>query len=323
MKSLLKKIFKDHPWEAWGCLLTILLISSPASCSAYRGFGIDAANAGVFGDFIGGYFGTIALIISIGFIAVSHKSQKAADKDSLFEARFIELLKLHRENTSEMSMDDIQGKRSFVYFIREWRSLRKIVTDQNFELNENLTNIEISKLSYLIFYYGIGENSTRVLRGIIDRIYPQKLIDAILAKVEESLMQHKLCKSQNLLNEHLQSLPSYQNLFPYIPFGGHQSRLPHYFRNLFHLIKYTNNREPNKQPKDFVKLVRAQLTTQEQALIALHSLSISGSWFDTESKTNFIDEFHLIKNIPEWFFAPEELSLLQEFPNVKFGFMRP
>lgn len=101
-------------------------------------------------------------------------------------------------------------------------------------------------------------------------------------------------------------------------YGGHQHRLGHYFRHLFQSYKYLHyHSNLNSQEKYFYgKTLRAQLSTYEQALLFINSISTLGmKWeflaeYNTSknmsveqidkmrTKNHLITRYNLIKNLP-------------------------
>ena len=97
----------------------------------------------------------------------------------------------------------------------------------------------------------------------------------------------------------------------YKPFEGHGhvSRLGHYFRHLFQTVKFVIEQDdeiiPNKY--EYIKTLRAQLSTHEQLLLYYNSLSILGKpWNDA----NLLTDYRFIKNIPlpyaDFYKSPKE-----------------
>ena len=88
-------------------------------------------------------------------------------------------------------------------------------------------------------------------------------------------------------------------------YGGHQHRLGHYFRHLFQAAQYVNNQNRlDKKGKYFyMKTLRAQLSTYEQEVLFINSLSFLGmSWelFPEYKKSKFDIIFKLFLHI-NWF----------------------
>jgi hypothetical protein len=106
-----------------------------------------------------------------------------------------------------------------------------------------------------------------------------------------------------------------QRPLAYTPFEGHHSRLAHYFSHLIHIVKYAANHAPGDTGQEYVDLVRAQLTTHEQVVLALHAASVEGPW----KSQNILQDFHLIKNIPKGFLTEEEFNIRWTFPNVGYA----
>lgn len=83
----------------------------------------------------------------------------------------------------------------------------------------------------------------------------------------------------------------------YKPFDGHTTRLGQYFRNLFHILDYTQNIHILSQEDKYelIKSLRSQLSSYEQILIYFNSLSLYGIPL---RENGFINNYKLIKNIP-------------------------
>lgn len=99
-------------------------------------------------------------------------------------------------------------------------------------------------------------------------------------------------------------------------YGGNQHRLGHYFRHLFQCIKYINGQKQltQKEKYFYAKTLRAQLSTYEQAVFFINSLSIMGMPWELipdyeKSKIGFVNKkrikksrlisnYNLIKNLP-------------------------
>jgi len=100
------------------------------------------------------------------------------------------------------------------------------------------------------------------------------------------------------------------------PFGGHQSMLGHYYRHLYQTVKYVDNQKIDIDKYEYVKTIRAQLTTHEQALLFVNSLTLTGqNWW----KHELITKYRFVQNIPESFFDEHvEIDITLEFDNDYF-----
>jgi hypothetical protein len=293
----------------------------------YHGEHVDAVKAGQFGDFIGGYFGTVFLIVSVALLLGSYKNQRSTNERTAFESRFFELLKYHRENVAEIGIGEKTGRRVFVSMIREFRETLVLVRAACAELGADRSQRENIDLAYQAFYYGVSPNSSRVLWEAVSPDHPDQLVTRVIATMEDTQKQlrqpeKKLTVLQWIVSRlfsEVESSVSATTRLSYCPFDGHQSRLGHYFRHLYQTVKYANDNAPRGKAEEYVDLLRAQLTNHEQALFCLNALSRVGS---TWVARGYLEKFEMIKNIPHKFFNPQsELDLLEEFPKIKFEFM--
>ncbi|MFY0253676.1 putative phage abortive infection protein [Chitinophaga sp. 30R24] len=72
-----------------------------------------------------------------------------------------------------------------------------------------------------------------------------------------------------------------------------QFDLGHYFRNLYHVVKFVNRSSiSNKQ--EYISLIRAQLSSHEILVLFYNGLSYNGTKFKP-----LIEKYHLLKNMPK------------------------
>lgn len=104
--------------------------------------------------------------------------------------------------------------------------------------------------------------------------------------------------------------------FGYTPFEGHQSRLGHYYRHLYQMIRYVDQHKVDVDKYEYVKTMRAQLSTHDQALLLVNSLTPIG---DVWWQHDLITRYRLVQNLPREFFdAVTELDLGPLFPKGYF-----
>lgn len=204
-------------------------------------------------------------------------------------------------------------------------------------INPNIDLIEMAiiDIAYSIVFYGLNTEGISVIRKNFQKKYNTKYYYKLLfyIKLKPSKNENEYYKiweearglelkklhelvfglygirkrgksiKLNELGEKFQNNISYQ-----IYYSGYQSILGHYFRHLYQTFKYLNE---NISPKDktqysYAKMLRAQLSTFEQALLMINSISSLGMrWEYTPEITNnhkinsnLITHFNLIKNLP-------------------------
>ena len=268
---------------------------------AFRATGtIDATTAGQLGDFVGGYVGSYFALVSVVLLFATLNSQRKVYELQSFENKYFELLKMHRENVAELELQTTTGRKVFVLLIRELRSLLRVVNSVASKSEHELTQNQRMQIAYYCLYYGTGPNSTRMLRQAFLNFNPGfdvALTEAIIEEISRPEVKRHARKSKK---------------FAFVPFEGHQPRLGHYYRHLYQAVRYVDHQTLKIDKYEYIKTIRAQLTTHEQALLLLNSRTpIGNDWWDA----GFIKNYRMVQNLPEDFFNPKtELDLKTLFP---------
>ena len=263
-----------------------------------------------FGGTIGPVIAWIAAVLTFAAFYIQYESNRTQRKQfkkqakdtavERFENNYFELISLHRQNVAETYLGENTGKRIFVLMIREFREILKIARFAASSTNSALSKEDLFKASYYGLFFGTGPNSSRMLHEMIEE-FPQNF-KSDFVKLLESNSQKKQIKARRNFN--------------YTPFEGHQSRLGHYYRHLYQSVCYVHKKDLDIDKYAYVKILRAQLTTHEQALLFLNALSKMGKkWFDEK----LLVEYKLVKNIPPKFFDPyTEINISEYFPRGYF-----
>jgi len=251
----------------------------------------DPALLEKYGSFVGGFIGSLFTLAGFLLLFEAIVLQQRLFEKQQFESKFFELLKIHRENVSELKKripirgDKYEeGRRVFVQMRKEFGEIIGIVREHESTLPQRLTEREVVNLAYLIFFYGVsetlfnkGQNQTTMLREKLRHSkYPQTLVDNVI---------NTCCGCMDEENQ-------------YIRFNGNQLRLGHYFRHLFQTVKYVDQSVILKQEEKYfyLKTLRAQLSAHEQLILFYSVVSeIGKAWIEP---VNYIVRYRLIKNIP-------------------------
>jgi hypothetical protein len=130
-----------------------------------------------------------------------------------------------------------------------------------------------------------------------------------LTSVIEEIYHHRnyIIEPTNLSEDAQELLPLTKEEKYY---GGHQHRLGHYFRHLYQSFKYLDQNEllNESQKRFYGKTFRAQLSTYEQALLFINSITSLGMNWEftyvpeksaiTSPYAGLITNYNLIKNLP-------------------------
>ena len=212
--------------------------------------------------------------------------------------------------------------------------------------NKNIDLVKLAKLNipYLVVFYGVGSVGKQIILDILEnkykKVFVENALDYIAMKpikesdyfkkweeIQKKEFKHRtkitrlikrIRNKEKIVDNELLDISkklSYSSNYTKF-YGGHQYKLGHYFRHLFQTFTFINQQNGiNFSDKYFyAKTLRAQLSTHEQFLLFLNSISTLGLvWdltpevnnslfdFNLEKKLNnkrLISKYNIIKNIP-------------------------
>ncbi|MBD1421629.1 putative phage abortive infection protein [Sphingobacterium chuzhouense] len=94
--------------------------------------------------------------------------------------------------------------------------------------------------------------------------------------------------------------------FNYKPFSGHQSRLGHYYRHMFNLVKHVVHQSPNllsyEEKRKYLKIFRAQLSNHEIVLLYYNWLGGYGkAWeekrIEGKKRKRYFTDYRILHNL--------------------------
>jgi hypothetical protein len=294
---------KDYQFEVAIFVLGIVFLHLVFFSRAFRGDTIHPERAAQFGDFVGGYFGTVFLLASVVllFATLRRQHQDSRDQETQtrrqkFETMYFQLLSFHRSNVAEMTLEESIGRRVFVALIRELRAILAVVIDVGARVTSQPPLTWRNKLfvAYVCLYFGVGPNSSRMLHRLLSD-FDSEFVRLL---------------TEQLNNEHIREAAKKQNRLKHRPFEGHQFRLGHYYRHLYQLVMFVHEQPESVLSKtdkyQYIKTVRAQLSTYEQALLLVNSLAPLGqAWW----RNDLIKSYKMVKNLPDDFFEKSEVEM--------------
>ena len=297
----------------------------------------------------------ILSFVSVVLIFINLKKQSYTFSVSQIENRFFELIKFHRDNVKEMEYESPEssnkeqiniksGHKVFVTIYYEillsqtyLDNFLKIFLNGN-KFSTVYKNDQIEKqrrekidfknrifkfealekvnIAYLVVFVGVSKQGREVLKSILEQFYSQQFVNALIqhyASIPVLWSMHRKKFEQDGGN-----LPN-AKFVKY--FGGHQHRLGHYFRHLYQAITYIDNsKQLNFDEKyEYIKSLRAQLSTYEQAVVFFNSISDFGRVWELEKQKEndqLVTKYNFIKNIPAEFIT--DIDLKQFYPLVEY-----
>lgn len=287
---------------------------------------LDYSNTGQIGDTIGGisspFIGVAAAVLTFLAFYMQFKANEMHSKQFMeqkldkerdkHEDTIIFLVKQNRSIIDSMSIGEkTHGVRCFSKMYIELRAIFEIT--KQFYVTE-LSDDELANISYLLLFNGVGQTSDELNEPLLQHIPKYTELLDLFRRIERYKgTWHGLdgLKSEYYIAELLEKLD-------YKPFDGHLTRLGHYFRNLFHILKYAEGVSEDiishENKYEIIKSLRSQLTSYEQIIIYFNAISSYGT---PMRNAKYIETYQLIKNIPlpSVSFAGD---IRKRFPDVEF-----
>ncbi|WP_293924772.1 putative phage abortive infection protein [Sphingobacterium sp. UBA6320] len=385
-------------------LLIVFSIFAPFIFTAGKAIGDFDSNTASTGDTLGGIMGpfiAIAGVIVTGLafyiqykanqqILDQVKSQDRQYRIDKFESQFYEMLRLHKENVNEMSIEgyvtthsvhrkskdiysyaredkmnlngknnrllknkvkdqsrekkEITGRKVFYLMVKELEACFQVIKAQHYPMykSEYIINngnvflyserrYELFRLAYHIFFSGkdvlrkqIDQNEIEVIwEGNTNVDYYEDLLQEL--KILRTSHKYGVRHLKNYFSEELVSQDLYLD-FSYLPFGGHQIRLGHYYRHMLSLVKHVVD-QPNdfltyEDKRKYLKIFRAQLSNHEVVLLFYNWLGEYGcAWEedvkDSMGRNKYFTDYRILHNLNKHLvlneFDPLELFNSTEF----------
>lgn len=317
----------------------IFFLSISNKYSLYTGQGkLDMSTTGQVGDFFGGVVGTIAGGISIILLFKTLKVQidfNQKQKEDLaterFENKFYELLKMHRDNVDQVSIHNltginISGRKTFSRLFNELRFIYYYCVNNIEEQKKSNSDIKLSdekiyNIAYLIFFFGTGEVSNKLVQDILDKD-STLIFKSLTDNIKVAQYHHRNDDKRETLKTLTSDGKEVSFYYDYVPFQGHMGNLSHYVRHIFQLVKFVEDHYPlpkdTKAKNNYITTIRSQLSTYEQAFLYYNALSVLGKpWLESEqSKDGLLKKYSIIKSLPkplaDFYRTPDEIFGISE-----------
>lgn len=243
---------------------------------------IDPNLASQFGDFFGGFVGTLFSILSVFLLIYTILHQNKESQKTALETNFFRMIDYHNQNVNQLKIAHLDstrkdetsdGRRAFVQFKIQIHRLFEIVRQIKSEKDYKLTDEQIADIVYIIFYYGIDGSWVNFIESKLERYTP--------------IHKELTVEIQNRIN-----------LNPNLKIGRtNQTNLSTYFRNMYNAIKLVNeSKSLNKIEKnELIKIYRAQLSNPELYVLFFNVLSRFGKKW---KENKYITTYQILKNIP-------------------------
>lgn len=325
------------------CFFLIILLGALLLCCPYLidSFRDKKLNSDAI-DHIGSFIGGIATLISIYYLYKTLRSQEKGQDVQFFESRFIEMVKFNRD-ILDKALIAFKSERPnavglFESFLEQIEHMSVIVDefmpadvkdiymDSSLDVynmdkslyGENLKKRTSLNIQYLIVLVGVSSDSQiHLLQNVYLKHYNTLIVRNISNKVR--LYAGRLFETlpENLNALELDQLRSNPDKY----FWGYQKYICNYLRTMFQAISYVEKKDflKDNEKYEYVKILRGQLSNEEEQVLFYNSLSILGQdWeYSSEgSKRKLITKYNMIKNIPD-----DEKGYLKSFyPDINYEY---
>jgi hypothetical protein len=251
-----------------------------------------------------------------------HEQQKHDLKIERFENKFYELIRLHRDNVNEIIIgQSTTGRRAFRAMFHELKyiylcTIKYYTSEFGKHSTQKLSQDQLYNIAYIIFFFGIGENSSRIVLDLIgekNKVFFIGLEDSFRTNQAEWRTERNsdkpVCVDEGEVIFTLDIV--------YKPMNGHMSRLSHYIRHIFQIVRFVDESYPEDEYEAkyaYITTLRAQLSNYEQLLIYYNALSVMGeAWRELkEDQTEFLlKKYCILKSLPitvaDFYKTPSEL----------------
>lgn len=277
IENLSKKIYEYTNW-AWffvwiGLAVGALSLLYFICKNTEKGFGLN-----LLGDFMAGTVASIWSLAGLFFIYVAFLGQKQQLLNQQLELMYSQL--------------------ELKYTRLELKGQKKEMSKQNGTLKQQ--KFENTFFQMLNLFHSII-NSSEIRSGIRDVTHSGrdcfKYFVRELKKEENNTLQ-SLNSFDNLhdFNQEIRdssnlTLEEIQNIYDVV-YQKHKSNLSHYFRTLYHIVKFIDESEI-KDKRKYISITRAQLSSYEQVLLYYNCIHSNGN----KRFKPLIEKYSLLHNI--------------------------
>lgn len=290
---------------------------------------IDPSQLGSLGS---GFSGFVLPLVSIAaalltFLAfyIQYKANlqiQGQFKIQQFESQFYEMLRLHKENITEMKITGYEvsttetmefengssnnkikitkaqipklteGRKIFVTMVTELIACYELLEYFSSIWDLDTKKKDLLQLAYQIFFFGANS------KAIKSENIPKAQIEQFKYALNDVRLNHK--STGGIKNIYTGKGGKQIKLYiKYSPFSGHESRLGHYYRHLYSTVRFVVENEgilfDYDQARKYLKILRSQLSNDE--VLMLYYNCIIGFGQDWVKK-DFLTKYRMIHNLP-------------------------
>lgn len=221
--------------------------------------------------------------------------EKYLEKKGISVEPNVKIKSKSRNNRVRKDLKLTKGRKVFVTMKTEFECILELLRKNYLILNEiNFNNC------YEIFFFGIDHFEKKYGRLVNEDPSQNNIfIEFFINDLKTASANHRNDIS-NISEENRKIFKGVKLYFNFKPFSGHSSRLGHYYRHLFLIVKSIVSPKTieldEQQKKEYLKILRAQLSNHEQTMLFYNWLGNYGkAWQD--DKNRFFTKYNMIHNL--------------------------
>lgn len=256
---------------------------------------------GQMGDSYGIFNALFSGLAFLGVLITLYKQSRDNRKHTVVE-QYYQMLDVQQKVLDEINVAQVrkvkqgepiavaEGRKAFLEFKIQMKYLVKAIKEMSERNGFKFSDIDIADIAYAVFFYGSSKSWKPFMMEYL-KDYPdtERLVDAIIARLDSEKR--------------------------FILYRPNQNYLSVYFRNMYNAIKLIDNCGliSSEEKKDYVKILRAQLSNAELYILFFNIISRFGKkWVDND----YVTKYQLIQNLPSKYcdgYNPKDY-----FPEIKF-----
>lgn len=302
------------------CCLFLFILASPAIFTRSCAYSLDFSETGQIGDTFAIMNPFIAIVAAV-LTFVAFWTQYKANKEMLEnndkqqeERQFYEMLKIHKDNVNTLKMDALINDREItvngmlamrlirieftnIFLLVLFELEQKKSIDQTFVIDKNQAFHD----AYEIFFRGNKWNK-------IERL-------SLVYRMIEEAQKGKTTYANGTEDDSRENMKVNPIKFAL----GHIEEFDPYYRHLYHMVKsiVLSKKFNDEEKMRYLKILRAQMTSDEQILLLYNWFSGYGEKWESEKVNQyFFSKYYMIHNIfpDDSIFEPHEIYNM--FPHV-------
>ena len=280
-------------------------------------YNFNTDKLGQFGDFIGGFLGTVLTAIATFFIYKTYisqknelESQRKLIAQQQFESTFFNMLNVHRELKNSLSLN------SNIKICNIAKYIEKPDLDSKDDWLGNKTKEEVKTFYESVDVFSFIRLDFEVLFRIFKKINTENGSKTFSSYVIKEKIKTDLINNRDLLERSEKEI--IEKIF-WIIFQNYRNILSHFFRNSYHILKFIRENEiqNNLEYQKYADIFQSQLNEDEQFLLFYNFIVFEEEGKKELSTLSLCNNYKFLENLGHENLLDNELHNNKKFYKFK------